>query len=161
MLIWIYSKPGSFPKFICYDNCCQFHKFCLNRTRTDKSKFFDNQTFVIDRLHVQGHVESCKSVYHPKLYPELDNCNSMICEQRNFWISKYKHIVKHMNQYHFIFFLYCQFDYYNEIKCEGIINIASTSNFSTYCSDPQKRKFRFLYSDDEDQSESGGSLSRQ
>ena len=112
-------KLGQFPNYICYDNSCQLHKFCTNRVKTEKSSFLDNEIFIIDRLHVQGHVEQCKSVYHPNKYNEINSCNTMICEQRNFWIGGFKHMTKHMNQYRFAFFLFIHFNYYNEIKTQG------------------------------------------
>jgi hypothetical protein len=49
----------------------------------------------------------------------------MICGQRNFWISGYKHTVKQMNQYRFHFF-YIIFKYFNEIKEESFLNILMT-----------------------------------
>ena len=43
--------------------------------------------------------------YSQNLIRDLDNAQTMICEQRNFWISGYKHNVNHMNQYRFHFFI--------------------------------------------------------
>ena len=54
-----------------------------------------------------------------------------------------------MNQYRFIFYLYCQFDYYNEIKCAGEINIGNTKKYLNPVHS-QKRKFDFLYSDEDE-----------
>jgi len=65
---------------------------------------------------------------HPRLYLEIYICNSMICDQRNYWIRGFKHSVKHMNQYRFNFFFYKSFDYYNEIKSKGIVNIDNSKN---------------------------------
>ncbi len=58
-LLEFYFK-GVFPRYICYDNSCQLHRFCTNRKRTDKSRFLDEEIFIIDRLHVQDHVEQGK-----------------------------------------------------------------------------------------------------
>jgi hypothetical protein len=88
------SYKGSFPKYICYDNSCQLHKFCLNRKKTSRSIFFEDEIYIIDRLHVQGHVDQCKKVYHPNKYPDIESCNTVICEQRNNWISAFKHMTK-------------------------------------------------------------------
>ena len=142
-----FLQKGPYPKFICYDNSCQLHKFCSKRVKTSESSFLDNEIFVIDRLHAQGHVEICKEIYHPSLYKELENCNTMICEQRNYWISSFKHITKHMNQYRFNFFIFVIFNYYNEIKSEGIINITKAVDITTF--ESHKRKFAFLYSEDD------------
>ena len=57
---------GQFPKYLCYDNSCQFSKFCKNRQgRTDRSAFLDDLTYVIDRLHVQGHIKACREKFAP------------------------------------------------------------------------------------------------
>ncbi len=99
-------QKGEFPKYICYDNSCQLHKFCVNRANR-KSKFFAECTYFIYRLHVKGHVARCREIYSPNLIRDLDNAQTMICEQRNFWISGYKHNVKHMNhEDHLIFQCY-------------------------------------------------------
>ena len=92
-------------------------------------------------------MEICKTTYHPKLFSEQDNCNTMICGQRNFWLSRYKHIVKHINHYRLIIYLYCQFDYYNEIKCPGEIKNGNTKKYLNPVHS-QKRKFDFLYSEE-------------
>ena len=46
-------------------------------------------------------------------------------------------------------FRYCQFDYYNEIKCEGEINIGNTKKIINP-PNSQKRKIDLLYSDYDD-----------
>ena len=135
-----------------YDNGCQLHKFCSARANVEESRFLADKIFVVDRLHIQGHVESCRDEYHPQLYHELNNCNTMICEQRNFWLSSFKYITKHMNQYRFFFFFFVIFSYYNEIKLAGVINIIN-ENWPK-CSN-NKRKFAFLYSDSESEPEIG------
>ena len=71
----------------------------------------------------------------------------MICEQRNYWISSFKHITKHMNQYRFNFFIFLIFNYNNKIKSEGIINITKAVDITTF--ESHKRKFAFLYSEDD------------
>ena len=146
MLKIIQFQIGQFPKYICYDNSCQLQKFCVNRANhTDKSRFFDEYTYIIDRLHVKGHVARCREIYPPNLIRELDNAQTMICEQRNFWISGYKHNVKHMNQYRFHFF-YIIFTYFNEIKEEGLLNIANTNDVYK----PSKRLFTAISNSDDD-----------
>jgi len=143
-----FNRKVQLPKYICYDNSCQLHKFCEKRNQTERSKFMDEKIYIIDRLHVQGHVEGCQKIYHPRLYPDINNCNSMICEQRNYWISGFKHSVKHMNQYRFNFFFYISFDYYNEIKSKGIINIDNSIDLEKIPA--EKRKFALIDSDDDE-----------
>lgn len=109
----------------------------------------DECTYVIDRLHVQGHVAVCKENYSPKLYSDLDTAKTMVCEQRNFWVSGFKHNVKHMNEFRFIFFLFIIFDYFNEVKCVGLINIANTNDVYK----PSKRLITAIESSDEENSE--------
>ena len=52
-----------------------------------------------------------------------------------------------MNQYRFNFFIFVIFNYYNEIKSEGIINITKAVDITTF--ESHKRKFAFLYSEDD------------
>ena len=98
-----------------------------------KSKRFDSAEdvkYVVDRLHIMGHTQSwCKDKCHPDLFPDLKNVNTMVCEQINFWLGRYKHILKHMNHSRFNFFLYIILNKYNELKCEGIYN--STAQIDT------------------------------
>ena len=124
------------------------HKFIVKRnTIQETSDYLDNRIFVIDRLHIQGHVEPFQQIYHPKLYPDIDKTKSMICEQRNFWISGFKYMCRHMNEDRFNFFFYIQFDYFNQVKVEGIIPIANVSPLPK--GQGEKRKFTSLYSEDE------------
>jgi hypothetical protein len=41
----------SAPSLIIYDNCCNFHNYCLGRD----ALFFENSRFVVDRLHWKNH----------------------------------------------------------------------------------------------------------
>jgi len=50
---------------------------------------------------------------------ETEGVNMVICEQINFWISRFKHNVKHMNCYRFIYFIYIIFNHYNEMKIKN------------------------------------------
>jgi hypothetical protein len=70
---------------------------------------------VVDKLHIKGHVDpECFSTCHPRLFPELDDNNTVICEQVNYWLGNFKHIVKHMNFYRFNYFLLIILDLYNQ-----------------------------------------------
>ena len=70
----------------------------------------------------------------------------MKSEQRNYWISAFKYMIKHMNQFRFNFFLYIVFD---EITLKGRIKIFDKMS---YQSDPIKRKFSTVigYDDESD-----------
>jgi hypothetical protein len=98
---------------------------------------------------VKGHVAPCREIYAPSLIRDLDNAQTMICEQRNFWIGGFKHNVKHMNQYRFTFFFYIIFSYFNEIKEVGLLNIANTNDVYK----PSKRLFTAMFSSEEDNME--------
>ncbi len=90
---------------------------------------------------MKGHTgDGCKSKNDPALYPELDEKNTVVCEQVNFWLGKFKHILKHMNFYRFNFFLYIILDNYNQIKAQNVVNITKAlRNFEK--SVATKRKF--------------------
>ena len=54
------------------------------------------------RLHMKGHTgDECKKNNDPALFPELEDTNTVVCEQVNFWLGKFKHILKHINFYRF------------------------------------------------------------
>ena len=125
-----------FPKYICYDNACQLHKYCAKRCANSEESLFLEKSIV----------EQCQTVYHPKLIKDLDGCNTMICEQRNSWISGYKHMVKHMNKFRFNFFFYLIFSYFNDIKLEDKINIFDPIKYDHNLDG--KRKFVHLDSDE-------------
>ena len=72
---------GTFPKYFCNDNGCHLHTFCVNRNgKTQRSNFLDEITYVIDRMHVKGHVKSCQEKYSPSLIKDLDAAQTIICE---------------------------------------------------------------------------------
>ena len=74
---------------------------------------------------MKGHIgEECRRNNDPALFPELDDSNTVVCEQVNFWLGKFKHILKHMNFYRFNFFLYIILDIYNQIKLQNVVDIA-------------------------------------
>ena len=47
---------------------------------------------------------------------ELDNINSMACEEFNYWLSGFKHNVKHMNYIRLNFFYSIIFDIQNKYQ---------------------------------------------
>ena len=83
---------------------------------------------------------------HPDKFPELKTINTIVCEQINFWLSKYKYITKHMLRQRFIFFLFIIFDFYNEIKCQGKFQIAHA--IPLFKSTVSKRKLAEITEDD-------------
>lgn len=113
--------------YVCYDNACHI---------AGLSEKLKNKTFVIgklfmscllynnfnkcnilykDRLHLFNHTQSkCKSIHNCDSYSELAGINTIVCEQKFYLISRYKHMVKHMTQFKFNFFFLELFDMMNE-----------------------------------------------
>jgi len=128
-------KIGDVPKYIVYDDACHLKTFCENRAHiSERIRKVCDFKFVIDKMHIQGHIPTkCRSDCHPKNYPELHapiNINTVVCEQINFWIGRFKYIVKHMNYFRYIFFHYIIFDLYNTFKSSGKINLSNKYEYN-------------------------------
>jgi len=81
---------------------------------------FSKKTFVVDKLHIQGHVDEwCRINCDPIWYPQILAANTVVCEQINYWIGKYKYIMKHMNSDRYNFYMYILFNEYNKLKVNG------------------------------------------
>jgi hypothetical protein len=107
------------PIYFIYDNACHLKPFIENNNmkKTERGKTLLRKTFVIDRLHLKNHVSpQCKLNYNPDLYDDLEETNTVACEQANYWAGGYKHIMKHMNDTRFNVFLYIICNLYNERK---------------------------------------------
>jgi len=89
------------------------------RTKTKRLVDFSNYIFAVDKLHIQGHKGNCLKTYHPKLFSQLDEANTIVCEQMNYRFGRYKFIMKHMNGDRFNFFTYIILNELNKITCEG------------------------------------------
>jgi len=83
---------------------------------TNRTKKFIDKKFVVGKLHIQGHTDhDCRFICHPDLYPDLNEINTVVVEQINFWVGQFKYITKHMNYFRYLFFLFILFDEYNEL----------------------------------------------
>jgi len=133
---------GLIPSYLVYDNACNLRCFCLNSKNRQlidsngvdrgRTAIFDKVIFVVDRLHIQGHVDpTCLATCHPKLFPDLIGKNTQVCEQTNFWIGKYKYNVKHMNYVRFNFYFYIIFNEHNKLKMLGVHNFNDINNSRT------------------------------
>jgi hypothetical protein len=72
---------------------------------------------VIDRLHIKNHKgKQCRKHFDADKIQELLDINTVVCEQTNFWLSRFKYIMKHMNAQRFNFFMYIILDKYNKEK---------------------------------------------
>ena len=75
-------------------------------------------------MHFRGHVDSwCKQNCNPNDHNELKPINTVICEQINYWLGKYKFPMKCMNQVRYNFFLYIIFSNYNQINLNNNKNL--------------------------------------
>ncbi len=115
------------PPYLIYDNACQLMKH-MQKKFNDSEKFTQrvqatkDVKYVVDRLHIVGHKQSwCQKMCHPDLYPQLAGVNTMVCEQINFWLGRYKYIMKHMSQTRFNFYLYIILNERNTLKVNGKI----------------------------------------
>lgn len=113
--------------FIVYDDACHLRRFtenCCNSISnpTSRLKDFAAKIFAVDKLHIQGHEAWCKAECHPKNWQELDDDNTVVCEQINFWLGGFKSIMRHQNAYRFNFFMYILLNEYNKIKMNGKYN---------------------------------------
>jgi hypothetical protein len=136
------------PKYIVYDDGCHLKDFVASRVNnSEKTKIFAEKIIVVDKLHIQGHRDHrCLQTCHPDLFPELNEANTVVVEQINFWVGGYKYITKHMNIYRFNFFLFTIFDAYNTIAVEGQFNLLEEVVLSK--SDSIKRKRETIEDDD-------------
>jgi hypothetical protein len=108
------------PEFFIYDRGCQLAKFILNQDLANKSnrgKVLASKRFYVDKLHFKGHTDAyCKLNHNPYVIKELDNINTMACEQFNRWFSRFKYSMMQMSFYNYHFFLYIILDNYNYSK---------------------------------------------
>ena len=109
-----------FPEYLIYDNGCTLIRYLINKNafeKTETGRKAKNVKVVVDRLHIQNHTENwCRDNCHPNLFPDLKDKNTMVCEQANSWLSRYKGILKYMNYTRYMFFLYIICNAYNENK---------------------------------------------
>ena len=87
---------------------------------------FSDVIFVVDRIHIKGHVAACQNEYHPDLYKHLKNINTLINETRNSWVSGFRGVVLHMNSMRYHMFFYIIFNEYNIIFIQGKTNYCWT-----------------------------------
>ena len=145
---------GSIPQYLVYDDACRLRRFIENRLsdETRETSRLDNITpnkiiYVVDKLHIQGHTETwCHENCHPRLFPELERINTVVCEQINFWLGGYKHIMKHMNEIRYNFYLYIIFNEYNNIKINGKFKLFNHTNMPL----TQRKRMHTELTDDEE-----------
>ena len=61
----------------------------------------------MDRFHFKAHRDHyCAQNNNPDTIAILDNVNTSVCEQTNYWFSGYKFLLKHMNYERFNFTIF-------------------------------------------------------
>jgi hypothetical protein len=95
--------------------------------KQSRAAILDHIHYVVDRLHVKGHKdENCLLHCHPDNFPQLIGVNTMVCEKKNSWASKYKFASNKMNWLRFNFFFDIIFDLSNTL------NINKTKAFNHF-----------------------------
>ncbi|RNA27352.1 hypothetical protein BpHYR1_033865 [Brachionus plicatilis] len=65
------------------------------KTKTTRLNEFQQKTIVVDRFHFQKHSQDdyfCKENTNADKFSELNEINTSVCEEINFWLSGYKHM---------------------------------------------------------------------
>ena len=119
--------------------------FCIKRSiHSSRAKIFTKINYVVDKLHIKGHIgKNCKKFCHPDIFSFLEPLNSVVCEQKNFWLGKYKYSLKHMSAHRFNFFIFIMCDAYNQLNVDkklGFIN----NNYISQKTAQLKRKYEEL-----------------
>ena len=106
------EDTGDFIKYVIYDNGCHLQSH-LKNNQFNYPQWMTNINCFIDRFHLKNHKKICEKFSVDK---NEATCfaNSEICEQLFYTISKFKYAAKHMNKFHFIFFLQQIFHRLNE-----------------------------------------------
>lgn len=108
------------PKFFIYDDACHLSKYLINNKVKEKStrgQLLSDKRHYVDKLHIKNHTDEwCLNNCDPNKVEELKNLNTVVCEQINFWLSRFKYIVKHMNFARYQFFLFIILDMHNKEK---------------------------------------------
>jgi hypothetical protein len=112
------------PEYIVYDDACHLRRYLENSknhiSKTDRLNNLCSKKFVVDKLHIQGHTERwCHLNCHPNLFPDLTDINTVVCEQINFILGRYKYIIKHMSAERCNFYIYILLNELNKIKLDG------------------------------------------
>ena len=104
-------KINSSIKYVCYDTGCKLAAH-VNNKEYNYSQCIKNLEFFIDRFHLGNHVKACQK-FSCDTNEIVKLINSSICESEFYTFGKYKHTVKHMTRYHYMFFFLMVFESYN------------------------------------------------
>ena len=119
-----------------YDDACHLWRFAQGVYKdnpTPRLKNFISKLFIVDKLHIQGHDELwCDTHCNPRKFRELDEINTMVCEQQNYLIGGFKYILKHMQADTYNFYLYIYFNEFNKLKILNHYELTSQKPNNTY-----------------------------
>ena len=112
---------GKVPQFLIYDAACKLMSFCIKRAKpSTRANILSKINYVVDKLHIKGHIgKNCKKYCHPDKFPFLKELNSVVCEQKNFWLGRYKFSLKHMSACRYLFFIFIVCDAYNQLNIDN------------------------------------------
>ncbi len=97
----------------------------------------------MDKLHIQGHKEDIfLKKYHPNKFPELKEVNTVVCEQINFRLGRFKYVLRHMNAERFYFYLYIIMNEMNRVHSEGRYVLYDLSGQNLNRTDNAKRAYQ-------------------
>lgn len=89
--------------------------------KSARARKLNSMHIVVDKFHFKTHNDkTCKKYCNPNKFEEIINMNTSVAEQVNYWLSKFKHNVKHMNFERFNFFIFVICDLYNKLKLNMI-----------------------------------------
>ena len=67
--------------------------------KSERAAIFNETKIYIDKFHIYNHIDKwCLKNCNPKNEEQLDKIDTVVCEEINFWLSGFKHILKHMNK---------------------------------------------------------------
>lgn len=95
------DQLSTIPTVFVYDNACSvwmYFKKRFHETKTiavtEVSSFIDAADLYIDRLHQKTHSRPmCQTDRNIKHRTDLDNVNTVVCEQTNSWLKQYLNIL--------------------------------------------------------------------
>ena len=107
--------------FLIYDDACHLSESLKKHEK--RYPRLKNTKLYIDRFHLGNHVRKiCHTKFNINNEISLYEINTQICEQQFSKLNRYKHMVKHMSEYHFNLFFLCVLENRNEILLKSLKN---------------------------------------
>jgi len=115
------------PEIFLYDDACHLRKYIEKRdfkNKTIRACELQKKKHFIDKFHIHNHVDPwCLDNCNPCQVEELKGINTVVCEQINYWLGEFKHMLKHMNFERYLFFLFIILNNYNIEKLKHLKKI--------------------------------------